>query len=50
MFSKKCLFVIFAVSFLGASDSKKESSKNNHDTIKKVAACGIGELGIIVSE
>lgn len=50
MFRKKCLFLIFVVSFLGASDTQEKSVKNNNDTIKKIAALGIGLLGVIVSE
>lgn len=49
MFNRKFLSFIFTTSFLGACDMQEKSLKNDHDTIKKVAAFSIGVLGVIAS-
>lgn len=49
MFNKNFIILIFAVSFLGASDIEKKSFKNN-GFIKKSVACGVAVLSTIVSE
>lgn len=49
MFTKSFIILIFAFSFLGASDIEKKSFKNN-GFIKKSVACGVAVLSTIVSE